>query len=113
LARVPAGLGTENHRGGFSKIHHVSVGTSDVARARAFYDAVLPVVGLALMKAGDKGADCGSGQLVFSVETPVNWEPVAVGNGSHVAFAAEDRAMMDRFYETALLRDGARQWRNE
>ena len=27
-------------------IHHVSVGTNDVARSKRFYDAVLPVVGI-------------------------------------------------------------------
>ena len=30
-------------------IHHVSVGTNDMARSKRFYDAVLPLVGLTLM----------------------------------------------------------------
>jgi catechol 2,3-dioxygenase-like lactoylglutathione lyase family enzyme len=87
-------------------IHHVSVGTNDVPRARAFYEAVLPVVGLAPMKANDRAAHYGSGHLIFSVETPVDGKPATVGNGSHVAFAAEDRAMVDRFYEAALGNGG-------
>lgn len=87
-------------------IHHVSVGTNDVGRARAFYDAVLPVVGLAPMKAAETALDYGSGSLIFSVETPVNGRPATVGNGSHVAFAAENRAMVDRFHRTALENGG-------
>lgn len=87
-------------------IHHVSVGTNDVKRARAFYDAVLPTIGLTLMKSGEDGVDYGSGCLVFSVETPVDGKPATVGNGTHIAFAAEDRAMVNRFYETALANGG-------
>jgi catechol 2,3-dioxygenase-like lactoylglutathione lyase family enzyme len=87
-------------------IHHVSVGTNDVARARAFYDAVLPTVGLALMQASETAADYGSGHLIFSVETPVDGEPATVGNGSHIAFAAEDRDMVDRFFAQAIAHGG-------
>lgn len=88
-------------------IHHLSVGTNDVARARAFYDAVLPIVGLTLMNSADTAADYGSGQFLFSIETPVDGRPATVGNGSHVAFAAEDRAMVDRFYQAALANGGS------
>jgi len=88
-------------------IHHVSVGTNDVARSRAFYDAVLPAVGLGLMKSSQQAADYGSGQLIFSVETPVDGQPATAGNGTHIAFAAEDRAMVDRFYDEALANGGS------
>ena len=88
-------------------IHHVSVGTNDVARSRAFYDAVLPAVGLGLMKSSQQAADYGSGQLIFSVETPVDGQPATSGNGTHIAFAAEDRAMVDRFYDEALANGGS------
>lgn len=87
-------------------IHHVSVGTNDVARARIFYDAVLPILGLTLMKASATSADYGSGHLMFSAETPLDGKPASAGNGSHVAFGAEDRAMVDRFYAAALASGG-------
>ncbi len=88
-------------------IHHVSVGTNDLAKSRAFYDAVLPAVGLGLMKSSQQAADYGSGQLIFSVETPVDGQPATAGNGTHIAFAAEDRAMVDRFYAEALAYGGS------
>ncbi len=87
-------------------IHHLSVGTNNVARAKRFYDAVLPIVGILPMKHTETGADYGSGQILFSIETPVDGNPATVGNGSHVAFAAGDRAMVDRFYEAALAHGG-------
>lgn len=87
-------------------IHHVSVGSNDIARARRFYDAVLPVVGLSLMKQADRALDYGSGQLVFSVETPVDGRPATVGNGSHIAFGVEDRATVNRFHAVALSHGG-------
>ena len=80
-------------------IHHVSFGSNDLARARAFYDAVLPVVGLVLMKATDTMLDYGSGKVVFSVEAPVDGKPATVGNGSHIAFEVKDRAMVDHFHQ--------------
>jgi catechol 2,3-dioxygenase-like lactoylglutathione lyase family enzyme len=87
-------------------IHHVSVGSNDIARAQRFYDAVLPIVGVLPMKATAKGLDYGSGQFQFSVETPVDGKPASVGNGSHIAFAAEDRAMVDHFHAAALAHGG-------
>jgi catechol 2,3-dioxygenase-like lactoylglutathione lyase family enzyme len=87
-------------------IHHVSVGSNDIAAAQRFYDAVLPLVGLTLMKSSDSALDYGSGMLSFSVETPKDGKPATVGNGSHVAFGVEDRGMVDAFYAAALAHGG-------
>ena len=87
-------------------IHHVSIGTNDAARARRFYDAVLPILGLRAMPGGD-GLDYGTGQTEFSIEEPADGQPATVGNGVHIAFAAEDRATVDRFYAAALRNGGS------
>lgn len=87
-------------------IHHVSVGTNDVDRAKKFYNAVLPVLGITLMNERDGAGDYGSGNTFFSIETPVDGKPANVGNGVHIAFSAEDRVMVDRFYQTALANGG-------
>lgn len=89
-----------------SVVHHLSVGTNDVAQSRAFYDAVLAVVGLRLIKASDRAADWGVGDFLFSVETPVDGRPASAGNGAHVAFAAVDREMVDRFHAAGLANGG-------
>lgn len=88
-------------------IHHVSVGTNDLARTRTFYDAVMPILGLTLMKESPSSADYGSGHLVFSAETPVNGQPATPGNGVHIAFDLEDRMRVDRFYEAAMANGGS------
>lgn len=88
-------------------IHHVSVGTNDLARSRRFYDAVLETVGLAFMAEDDEGVGWGSGQMTFSVQVPVDGEPATVGNWSHICFTAEDRAMVERFHSVALEHGGS------
>lgn len=88
-------------------IHHVSVGTNDAQRAKRFYDAVLPIVGIVRMAENEAGLHYGSGTFHFSVQIPIDGGPATVGNGSHIAFAVEDRSMVDRFYAAALEHGGS------
>lgn len=87
-------------------IHHVSVGTNDLQRSKRFYDALLPVVGLQFMAKAEDGVGYGSGQFHFSMQVPLDGQPATVGNGSHVAFAVEQRAVVDRFHQVALAHGG-------
>ena len=87
-------------------IHHLSFGTNDVARARAFYDPVMAVLGLRLMGRADTALDYGVSSFVLSLETPSDGKPASPGNGVHIAFAAQDRAMVDRFHAVALANGG-------
>jgi catechol 2,3-dioxygenase-like lactoylglutathione lyase family enzyme len=88
-------------------IHHVSLGTNDLKRSKRFYDAVLPIVGITRMAEDEGGLGYGSGTFHFSVQVPIDGKPASVGNGTHVAFAVEDRSMIDRFYSTALEHGGS------
>ena len=88
-------------------IHHVSVGANDIVRARAFYDPLMELVGLRLLQASDRAADYGTGEIMFSVETPVDGRPANAGNGVHVAFQARDRAMVQAFHRLALANGGS------
>jgi catechol 2,3-dioxygenase-like lactoylglutathione lyase family enzyme len=87
-------------------IHHVSFGTNDAERARSFYDPVLAVLGIRRMAMRDGSVDYGVGTLLFSLEKPKDGKAATVGNGSHLAFAAEDRTMVDEFHRTALAHGG-------
>jgi len=87
-------------------IHHVSVGTNHVARAKRFYDAVLPIVGITPLAEDEGGLGYACGTFHFSVQIPIDGRPATIGNGSHIAFAAEDRSMVDRFREAALAHGG-------
>ena len=87
-------------------IHHVSLGSNDLVRARAFYDPVLTLLGLRLIEAKDRALLYGTGEILFSVEIPCDGKPATVGNGVHVAFAAGNRRMVDAFHATGLAHGG-------
>lgn len=87
-------------------IDHVSVGTNDVAKARAFYDAVLAELGLRCLSSSERAADYGVSTILFSIETPHDGQPASKGNGSHIAFSAGKRAIVDAFYRAALANGG-------
>jgi len=88
-------------------LHHVSLGTNDAARAAAFYDPVLAVLGI--RKIGERGGsiDYGTSMTVFSLEKPTDGRPASVGNGVHIAFAAGTRGQVDEFYRLALANGGS------
>jgi catechol 2,3-dioxygenase-like lactoylglutathione lyase family enzyme len=83
-------------------IHHVSIGTNDLKRAKAFYDPLMSLIGLRLLKLSDKAAHYGASDIMFSLETPVNGLPATAGNGVHIAFQAPDRETVRRFHQTAI-----------
>ncbi|HYC03662.1 MAG TPA: GNAT family N-acetyltransferase [Azospirillaceae bacterium] len=85
-------------------LEHVSVGTSDLARAGAFYDKVLANLGLGRLFEGHDHIAWGRrGEGFFIVNTPLDTSrPAGPGNGSHVCFGAPTRAAVDAFHRTAL-----------
>ena len=87
-------------------IHHVSVGSNDVATARAFYDPVLEALGIRVLAADAESADYGGSDVFFSVETPVDRQPATAGNGVHIAFQARDRGVVHEFHRRGLAHGG-------
>ena len=88
-------------------IHHVSLGTNDVTRARAFYDPLMALIGLRVLKASASAVHYGASDIVFSLESPVDGRPASAGNGVHIAFQAPDRETVRRFHQTALANGGS------
>ncbi|MES2527870.1 MAG: VOC family protein [Bdellovibrionota bacterium] len=88
-------------------IHHVSVGSNDIPKAKKFYDAIFGVLGYRLLHSHSTSLDYGTSSLVFSVETPSDGQPATSGNGVHICFSAEDREMVNKFY-TAGMENGGR-----
>jgi catechol 2,3-dioxygenase-like lactoylglutathione lyase family enzyme len=88
-------------------LDHVSVGVSDMARARRFYDAILAPLGMAPLFPVEingrlVGVGYGEAQPVFWIQFPINQQPASMGNGVHIAFAAPSRAAVDAFFLAAL-----------
>ena len=88
-------------------LSHVSLGTNDAARAAAFYDPVLAVLGIRRLGERDGSLDYGTSTMFFSLEKPTDGRQASVGNGVHIAFMADGRAMVDEFYRTALANGGS------
>lgn len=86
---------------------HITVGTKDLQRAGAFYDAVLGTIGHSrsleketFIAYGDR-----SGTRFF-VMKPFDGGSASVGNGAHAAFNADTRAQVDAFHAAALAAGG-------
>lgn len=84
---------------------HVSIGVSNFARSKAFYDRVMGALGYEyLFGEGDVMAAYGTPESFFIINTPL--EPArgatSVCNGSHICFQARGKAGVDLFYKTAL-----------
>jgi len=90
-----------------SIISHVSVGVTDMERARHFYDAVLDALGYGVvMDEPGHGRAYGTTFPEFWITCPGDGRPASPGNGVHVAFLAPDRAAVDRFHAAALAHGG-------
>lgn len=82
---------------------HVTVGTNDLQKARAFYDDLLDTLGYGrLADLGDNGSIWGKDKPSFFVLKPANGAPASVGNGVTVSFSAPNRAAIDQFHKLAL-----------
>ncbi|MBR9870900.1 MAG: VOC family protein [Gammaproteobacteria bacterium] len=82
---------------------HVTVGTNDLEKARAFYDTVLATLGYKrFTDLGDNGSIWGEDAPSFFVLKPANGEPATVGNGVTVSFVAPSRAAVDAFHAAAM-----------
>jgi catechol 2,3-dioxygenase-like lactoylglutathione lyase family enzyme len=87
-------------------IHHVSLGTNDLKRAKAFYDPLMLLVGFRLLKLSDEAVHYGASDIAFSLETPVDGLSASPGNGVHIAFQAPDRGTVRQFHEVAIANGG-------
>ena len=86
---------------------HVTVGTNDLNKARAFYDAVLTPLGYKRLKdLGDRGSAWGQTTEEFIVLTPADGNAACAANGGTVSFLAPSRAAVAAFHQAALAAGG-------
>ena len=87
---------------------HVTLGTNDFAAATAFYDAVFATLGIGrfFFEEGYAGYGESRGDQTWIMQ-PFDGKPASVGNGTHIAFLAPDRASVRAFYEAALAHGGS------
>ena len=90
-------------------IGYVTLGTNDLRRGAAFYDALAAELGTGRMMGTERYVawDVQGGGAGIGLTRPYDGEAATVGNGVMVALAAHDRAQVDRLHALALARGGA------
>lgn len=85
-------------------LSYVTVGTNDLPRAAAFYDAVLGEMGAARAMEMDRLIIWATqpGQPMLAVCKPYDGKAATSGNGTMVAINAGTPEMADRIYHKAL-----------
>ncbi|MDA0130704.1 VOC family protein [Vibrio sp. MarTm2] len=82
-------------------LNHVSVGTSDVARAVKFYDSVLSTLFIKRAHYIENIAAAYGENFEFWVGNPCEGKATS-SNGSHIAFNAPSKESVEQFYSTAI-----------
>lgn len=84
-------------------IGYVTLGTNDLEKAAAFYDALAAEMGTARMMEWPGAIAWGTpgGAPGIGLTKPFNGEPATVGNGVMVALEAKDPAQVGRLYALA------------
>jgi catechol 2,3-dioxygenase-like lactoylglutathione lyase family enzyme len=86
-------------------IGYVVLGTNDLPRAKAFYDALLGEIGIKrMMEFGDRGYAWGVAmdKPALGIMKPFDEKPATVGNGVMAAIVVDSRDKVDRVYKKAL-----------
>jgi len=83
-------------------IGYVTIGTKDMAKATAFYDALLAEIGGKQLMGMDRIKFYGNGAgAMLAICIPYDQQPQNCGNGNMVAINAGDRATVDKLYAKA------------
>lgn len=89
-----------------SIMSHVSIGTNDIEKALAFYDAVLGTLGAKRILEYPEAVAYGREYPEFWVHPPHDGNKAGVGNGTHFGFFAHSKAEVDAFHAAALAAGG-------
>lgn len=86
--------------------NHVMVGTNDLERSRAFYDAVMGALGY--QNSAGEGAllNYRHGDFGFVVRAPRNGELATFANGGTICFRARSPSEVDAFHAAGLENGG-------
>lgn len=91
-------------------IDHIGIAVSDIATSRAFYEAALGALGMAVqMEASAEQTESGGTALGFGVPgEKIFWiaDNEQPGEGTHVAFRADRRDQVDAFHAAAVRAGG-------
>ena len=81
---------------------HVMIGTNDLERAQAFYDALLGTLGVPPARVDRHRIFYRTKTGVFSVSKPINGEPATHANGGTIGFTAASPEQADAWHAAGL-----------
>lgn len=91
-------------------IGYVTLGTDDLDRSRAFYDALFAELGASRLIELDSGFTLygtGWGKPGVAVTRPYDGEPARAGNGNMVSLVVDGRDKVDRLHARAIELGGS------
>ncbi|MEM7771420.1 MAG: VOC family protein [Cyanobacteria bacterium P01_A01_bin.37] len=89
-----------------SIISHISLGTNQFDQAVAFYDQVLQTLGCKRIMEHPGAIAYGKIYPEFWIQSPIDGQSAAVGNGTHIGFMASSKEEVHAFYDAALSAGG-------
>jgi catechol 2,3-dioxygenase-like lactoylglutathione lyase family enzyme len=85
---------------------HVMIGTNDLQKSKAFYDAVLGALGVKPGFVDRHRVFWRTPTGVFSVSQPINGQPATAANGGTIGFACESSAQADAWHAAGVANGG-------
>ena len=85
---------------------HVMIGTNDLHKSKAFYDAVLGALGVKPGFVDRHRVFWRTPTGVFSVTQPINGQPATAANGGTIGFACESSAQADAWHAAGVANGG-------
>ena len=85
-------------------IAYTTLGTNDLEKSKAFYDALFGAIGVGVLWSDDTfiGYGMAMDQPMFGICKPFNGETATAGNGTMIALAMPDAASVDKLHARAL-----------
>lgn len=85
---------------------HIMIGTNDVARAKAFYDALLGTLDVPPGTVDRHRVFYRTPTGVFGVSEPINGEPACHANGGTIGFACKTSEQADAWHAAGIAAGG-------
>lgn len=86
---------------------HIMLGAKDIPESKAFYDAVLEVLGCKPGMIDDKGRCFYRTKTgTFAISIPIDGNPACHGNGSTIGFLAQNPEEVDRWHAAGIANGG-------
>ena len=86
---------------------HIMIGTNNLDKSKAFYDALLGTLGVPAGMVDRHRVFWRTPAGVFSVSLPIDGKPATIGNGGTIGFACQSTEQLLAWHATGLAHGGS------